>query len=420
LAGLDHFLKDIAMILLKKLTLLGLISALAACGGGGGDGYTIPPFWSQTGLVVADLNGDGRADVAVASTYIAGPPRHPGYVEVYLQAATGGFGLPVRYPIGPDPWGMSVGDVDNDGHPDLVVASPSTVPTQINTINSSGGISVLRQDPANLGRFLTSQWVSTGGLAEDVAVAHLDGDGRPDLVVSDAIAVNARAMVLYQNKAASGEFSTPIDLPTGSGSEDVAVADINGDGLADIVLAASSSVVVFYQRVGGGFEAPRLLAAGLKAQGVAAADLDGDGRTDIVAANAGNAPDGGTGGASATVLLQTSPGGFVATQIPVADGARRVAIADLNGDGIPDIALVSIVYQALSTPAKISVLLQSAAVRGQFTAVNTYNGALNASFIAIGDINNDGRNDIILNDGPAVLVQRSGAPGVFDAVQALR
>jgi hypothetical protein len=65
-------------------------------------------------------------------------------------------------------------------------------------------------------------------------------------------------------------------------------------------------------------------------------------------------------------------------------------------------------------------LLQSAAVRGQFTAVNTYNGALNASFIAIGDINNDGRNDIILNDGPAMLVQRSGAPGVFDAVQALR
>ena len=184
---------------MKKLTLSGVISAPAACGGGGGDsGQPINPFWSQTGLVVADFNGDGRVDVAVASTYIAGPPRHPGYAEVYLQATSGSFLPPVRCPVGPDPWGMSAGDVDNDGHLDLVVA-----------------------------------------------------------------------------------------------------------------------------------------------------DLNGDGRTDIVVANAGHA------------------------QIPVADGARRVAIADLNGDSIPDIALRSMVYQALSTPSRISVLLQSSTARGQFAAANT-------------------------------------------------
>ena len=81
--------------------------------------------------------------------------------------------------------------------------------------------------------------------------------------------------------------------------------------------------------------------------GLVVADLYGDGRTDIVVANACHA------------------------QIPVADGARRVAIADLNGDSIPDIALGSMVYQALSTPSRISVLLQSSTAGGQVAAANT-------------------------------------------------
>ena len=53
--------------------------ALSACGGGGGDSgdVVIPPFWSRGGIVVADFNGDGRDDLAVAATYIAGPPPHP-------------------------------------------------------------------------------------------------------------------------------------------------------------------------------------------------------------------------------------------------------------------------------------------------------------------------------------------------------
>jgi hypothetical protein len=397
---------------------------LAACGGGGGGDGTavIPPFWSQSGVVAADFDGDGRLDVAVATRYIAGGPPHPGYVEIYLQSAPGHFDEAVRYATGPDPWGLSAGDVNGDGWLDLIAAIPSTEAPQVNVITTSGGVSLLRQDPNHPGHFLASQWFATGGAAEDAAIADLTGDGRGDLVVADGVKINGRALLLEQLDTLAGTFSAPTPIPVGAGlgSEDVAVADVNGDGRTDIVLASTQHVVVLYQLASGGFSAPVLLTAGLNPVGVAVADLDGDGRTDIVAANAGNAPAGGTGGASVTVFRQTSPGIFTATSVTVADGARRLAIDDLNGDGVPDIAVVSIVYQQINNPSRVTVLLQSGTTRGQFPGSTSYVGPLIASFIATGDMNGDGLKDIVLNDGPSVMLQRTAAPGTFDAVQDLR
>ena len=398
------------------------ILLLGGCGGGGEGGNVIPPFWIESGIVVADLDGNGLDDVAVATTYIAGPPPHPGYVEVYLQTSAGVFGAPVRYPVAADPWGMSAGDIDGDGILDLVVATPSTVAPQINVTTDTGGVSILRQDRTNQGHFLDSQWIFTGGAATDAAIAKFDQDSLADLVVADGVLVNGRAMLYLQNPALPGEFQLPSYLLSGSGkgSEDLAVADVNGDSLNDIVLAAYDSVVVFYQLPGGGFSGPAILAAGLRPDGVAVEDLDGNGLADIIVANAGNAPEGGSGGASVTILSQTGPGVFVPTNIPVADGARRLAVGDLNGDTYPDIAVVSLVYQDMYTPSQVSVLLQSNANRGHFTVAGVYNGTLSGNFIAIGDVNGDNRNDIILNDGPSVLIQRATPAGSFEAIRPLR
>ena len=267
----------------KGTTVLASAAALLlgpACGGGGG-AMVIPPFWVWDQAVVRDLDGDGRADVAVPATLIDGGT-HRNSVQVFLRNAAGGFAAPTSYPLAFSPWGMSVGDLDGDGRPDLVVASPASTPPQLNTPGDSGGLAVLRQDPAAPGHFLVPAWIRTGGAPEASAVTDLTGDGRAD----------------------------------------------------------------------------------------------------------------------------------------VADGARQVAIGDLNSDGLPDVAVISLVYQSLSTPSKVTILLQSAAQRGAFAVGGVMDGTQNANFIALGDVDGDGRTDLVLNEGPSVMVQT--APGTFSPPRTLR
>jgi hypothetical protein len=403
---------------LLSMTIFGL-QTLSSCGGGGG-GSSIPPFWSQSGMVLGDFNGDGRLDVARANIYISGPPPHAGYVDVFLQNSAGRFDAPTQYATGPDPWGLAAGDLDGDGHLDLVAVTSRNGPAQINTISDSGGVSILRHDSAHPGQFLASNWIATGGAPESAAIADLNADGAGDLLVADAIIVNGRALLYLQDKVHAGAFLPPTSLQTGGGSVAVVLKDLNGDGLNDIVLSVYDAIIVRYQRPGGGFDAPLTIASGHAISSIAVDDIDGDGRADIVTTGAGNAPAGGTGGANVTILRQLSPGSFQANTIAVSDGAIGIALGDLDGDGITDIATVSLVYQSLTRPSYVTVLLQSGVDRGQFSVAAVYQGPLSAGFIGIGDANSDGLNDIILNDGPSVLQQRVSALGTFDAFRTLR
>nr|WP_275976277.1 VCBS repeat-containing protein [Geothrix alkalitolerans] len=391
-----------------------------ACGGGGGNGeVAIPPFWVWGQVVVADLNRDGRADVAVPATLIDGGT-HRSSVQVFLRDAAVGFAAPAAYPLAFDPWGLAAGDLDGDGRPDLVVAIPASTPPQLNTPGDSGGLIVLRQDPVKPGRFLPQAWIQTGGAAEAATVADLTGDGRADLAVADGVRVNGRMLLLAQAPDSPGAFlpAVPVSVAAGQGFSDLVAADVDGDGRSDLVLAGSGGVALLLRQAGGGFAPPIFLASGQRIDGVAVADLDGDSRMDLVAANPGNVTDGGRGGASVTVFLQTQPGAFAATAIPVADGARQVAIGDLNGDGLPDVAAISLVYQSLSVPSKVTILLQTAASRGAFTVGAVMDGTGSSNFIALGDVDGDGRTDVVLNEGPSVMVQT--APGVFGSPRALR
>ena len=373
--------------------------------------YNFPPFWQGAGVVVADFDGDGNLDVAIAQSYINGPPPHTGYVAIYLQTAPGTFAAPVRYRVGPDPWALAAGDLDGSGHVDLVATLPSTAPG----VPDSGAISILRHDPSHPGAFLTAQTMGTAGGGDAVAIGDVTGDGHADIAVADGPISDAHAILFVQSATSPGTFSAPVSLSLGAnrGSNDVAIHDMDGDGRGDIVLATTDGVAILYDNGAGGFLSPVLLPAGINPQGVAVADLDGDLRPDIVVANAGYSPFGGSGGASVTVMRQIVAGSFAASSITVPDGAVQPVIADLDHDGLPDIAVLSFGFQGFNTPSQVSVLLQTASSRGSFSLAHTYNATTSSNFMAAGDVNGDGYTDLVLNNPPSVMLQQTATPGTF-------
>jgi len=389
---------------------------LAACYDDNNCCYYFTPYWRDTGVVVADFNGDGLLDVAVLQTYVVNaPPPYAGYASVYLQTAPGIFSGPVRYQVGPNPWALAAGDLSGSGHVDLVATSPSSAPGP-----NTGQIAILMHDPNNPGGFLAAQRMSTGGGGDAVAIGDVNNDGHADIVVADGNTSLAHAIVFLQSATSPGTYSAPISLSLGSnvGSNDVTILDLNGDGLKDIVLATTNGVAIFYQNASGGFSSAVQVAAGINPQGIAAADLEGTGRPDIVVANAGYSPFGGTGGASVMILRQTVPGSFTATSINVPDGAVALSIADLDHSGVPDIAVLSFPYYS-TNPALVSIILQSAASRGNFSLGGSYGATGLGSFLATGDLNGDGYTDIAVNNPPSAMFQKPAMPGTFAAPSGL-
>jgi len=396
-------------------------AVLTACGGGGGGsgGETIPPFDSYSSVAVADLNGDGLLDVVAVYTHISGPPPHPGFVAVYLQnGANPGHFLPAStYSVGNDPVSLAVADLDGDGRPDIAIANA------ILSANGAGNstVSVLLQDATHPGHYLSAVNYATGSDPVFVAIGDVNGDGKPDLAVADSTGIS----VLLQDSA--GKFLPKTTVATGGPCSSVAIVDLDGDGAPDLLATDAVSVLVLLQNPGDGssFQAPVRYAAGQQPLYAVAGDLNGDGKPDIAVANIGTPSD--LTKASVSVLLQdaTHPGAFLpgvnyATQ---AD-STAVAIADLDGDGWPDLAVANSGTLAGVCPPDcnsantgVSVLLQDGTAAGHFGAAVNY-AATGTDFVtgvAVGDVNGDGKRDLIVLQAGGVFIRLQDPlhPGQF-------
>ncbi|MFY0606183.1 MAG: CotH kinase family protein [Cyclobacteriaceae bacterium] len=295
-----------------------------------------------------------------------------------------------EYKTGASPITATVGDLDGDGKPDLVFA------------NSAGSsVSVLRNVTSEAGEIHFDDKIdfTTGPDPFDVTVGDLDGDGKLDLATVNS--ANATLSVLRNTSTGAGviSFGTKQDFTTGDFPFAVSIADIDGDGKLDLAtanLVGSTVSVLRNTSAGAGlidFASKLDFASEAAPIDIAIADLNGDGKLDLATANW--ASD------SFTLLANNSASaGVISYDLKVAifvgDTTRSIAIGDLNDDGKPDIAL------AMPYNQMVSVLSNTNSAPGTFSfsermELSTGSGPV---VTEIADINGDGKPDLATgNDG---------------------
>jgi hypothetical protein len=351
-----------------------------------------PPVEIQSGsctnyVAISDLDGDGNLDLIAAngcddSIAVFRNTSSPGHFD---------FAPKVSLPVGLWATYIAVGDLDGDGRPDLVIANSNS-----NTISIYRNTSI----PDSIS-FAARMDLPTGGRPGTVVINDLDGDGKPDIVIAN---LNDGSLTVYQNTTAGGvvSFASAQTYWTGGSLNNVAVGDLDNDQKPDMVVGRGNTVSVFHNisTIGNILFDTRIdFAIGDQTGSVTLGDIDGDGRLDLAAA----------GNDSASVFRNTSAGGTIsfAARLDSATGIAPtdVTVGDLNGDGKPDLVVISNLFMSLSvlrnttTGSSIS-----------FASQVPYPAPFAPSRAAIGDLDGDGIPDMAvagLFDGVVSLLRNT-------------
>ena len=231
------------------------------------------------GLGMADLNGDGKPDLATVNNA-------DNDISIAFGDGRGGFTPAPSSPfaVGPSPYPMALGDVNNDGRVDIVATATATGPARREQLPLSRALTLLVGD--GHGGFQTSQVPLRTAEPWFVAVGDINGDRKADLVVTHhELSV---LTVLLGNGA--GRFTeipgSPFDL--GRNAFQVALADVNHDGRLDVLTAAGNGVQILLGDGSGNFkDAPgSSFLTGKGTWRFALGDMNGDSKIDVVTSSA--------------------------------------------------------------------------------------------------------------------------------------
>jgi hypothetical protein len=328
-------------------------------------------------VISADLIGNGITDLITAN-------RGDDSVSVLLGNGDGTFQAPLSFPAGHQPLRVVVGDFNGDGILDLLVLDRGTAP------DFQGTLSLLVGNGD--GTFQARQTITFHSGPQifpvDLVVGDFNGDGIPDVAVSEVVLNGGTDVdevdVLLGNGDGTFRNFVGTTLPVGANPQGMAVADFNGDGIADLAVAGTQGtqdgVFVLRGAGDGSFVEPfSFLPTGTTSRGVAVADLKGDGVPDLVVTNFLSD--------TVSVLLGNGNGTFQpAVNYRVGGGPTSVVVGDFSGHGIADLAIAN------GADNTVSVLVGVG--DGTFQPETRYLVGSGPTGLAAGDFNGDGALDL--------------------------
>lgn len=289
---------------------------------------------------------------------------------VSAQSHASGYNAYTNYTVASSPYSVAVGDFNNDGYPDLVTAN-----------YNNGSVSVLLGKGD--GTFGTPQTFTCGSYPISVAVGDFNQDGKLDVVVGNNNNNKAGGNVAIMFGNGDGTLQAPVDYSVQGSPFYVAVADLNGDGLPDFVLAAHGAAVQVYLNAGGGtFGTAATYNAGSNPQSVAIADFNKDGIPDLAVPNSQSS--------NISILLGSGDGKFdPAVNYATGTEPSVVATGDFNDDGNIDLAVGN--YSSGS----ISILFGNG--DGTFQTQTTMTSP-SPSGLVVTDVNGDSQADLVVTN----------------------
>jgi hypothetical protein len=360
-------------------------------------------------LEVTDFNNDGAEDIVAVN--------YNDYQVVLMAQTQSGLQNAGEYPVGSNPWGISVGDCNNDGYVDIVTSNygGQSITILIQNSQTSGYNLALFSSTRDYPYFMAKGDVNNDGLIDiavinqnspyylsifyrdsnglfkpridyslsyypySVEIGDVNSDGLADVVVSD----NWYSIMVFKQKSDGTLDSNFVRYSCGSYGYDIAIGDLNNDGLNDVAVSSYNRWYFYRQTVSGGLSGySNYYIAGNDVVGIAIGDINNDTLNDVVMADRDNY--------YIKYMLQTNTGFTSYYTLTPGNRPIDVAVVDLNNDDLEDIVCTNYYSHTISVFTQRST--------GGFYSATNYATNSNPHGLDIADFNHDGLMDVITAD----------------------